>query len=129
VKIKLIAVLLIALIGCSEDNNPTADLTGVWVDEVTSVDTLEFLKFDDGSTLMNLKRGRAIYDGVDLPKIGSGLYSYLLQDKSIALRYSFSSDSRDNDYFFDQKGKKLEIGKFFQSDNPNTILVFRKVKQ
>src|SRR5690606_10506934 len=127
-KIKLIAVLLIVLIGCSEENDPTADLTGVWVDEVTASDTLEFLKFDDGSTLMNLKRGRAIYGGVDLPKIGSGMYSYLLQEKSISLHYSLSSDSRNNDYFFEQRGKKLEIGKFFQSDNPNSNLVFRKVK-
>lgn len=127
-KIKLIAVLLITLIGCSEENSPTADLTGLWVDELTSVDTLEFLKFDDGSTLMNLKRGRALYNGVDLPKIGSGMYSYLLQDKSISLHYSFSSDSRRSDYFFEQKGKMLEIGKFFQSDNPNDVLVFRKVR-
>jgi hypothetical protein len=127
-KIKLIAVFFIALIGCSEENNPTADLTGVWVDEVTSVDTLEFLKFDDGSTLMNLKRGRSLYNGVDLPKIGSGMYSYLLQDKSISLHYSFSSDSRRSDYFFEQRGKILEIGKFFQSDNPNSNLVFRKVR-
>jgi hypothetical protein len=127
-KITLIAILFIALIGCSEESKPDADLTGVWVDEVTSADTLEFLKFEDGSTLMFLKRGRELQNGHNQPRIGAGPYTYYLEEKSISLHYSLSSDSRSTVYFFDQKGEKLEIGKFFQSDNPNSVLVFRKVR-
>ena len=129
-KQSVIAILFFALLGCTEENDPQSDtaLAGVWVDEVTESDTLEFLKFEDGSSLMNLNRGKEFANGYNLPKVGSGLYTFSIEPNSISLNYTLSSDSRRLDYFFHQTGGKLEIGKFFKSDNPASILVFRKVK-
>ncbi len=52
--------LLIAIIGCTDNSDQSIPLglEGKWVDQLTATDTLEFLKFEEGSTLMNLSRDR-----------------------------------------------------------------------
>ncbi len=121
--------LVVGAFACTEsDNNPLGKrLEGKWVDEVTKTDTLEFIVLEDRSTLMSLRRGREVINGYDLPKIGSGLYTYELSGEEISLYYTLSSSSRSTDYFFKQKGSKLEIGRFFESDNEELILTFRKL--
>jgi hypothetical protein len=122
--------LLVAFIGCTDasDQPIPLGLEGLWVDQLTATDTLEFLKLDDGSTLMNLSRGRALSNGFELPKIGAGPYTYSLSGSSIKLQYSLSSLYNPTDYFFEQNQTQLKIGRFFDSENPSEILTFRKIK-
>lgn len=126
----LFLMLLLLSLSCSEPLDPSASfaLEGKWVDQVTTTDTLEFLKFDDGSTLMNLHRGRALSNGVELPKIGAGPYTYSLSGRSIKLQYSLSSLYNPREYFFEQNQTQLKIGRFFDSENPSKIFTFRKIK-
>lgn len=126
----LFLILFLLSLSCSEPSDPSVSLAleGKWVDRVTTTDTLEFLKFDDGSTLMNLSRGRALSNGFELPKIGAGPYTYSLSESSIKLQYSLSSLYNPTDYFFEQNQTQLKIGRFFDSENPSEILTFRKIK-
>jgi hypothetical protein len=125
----LILILLIAGFGCNDTSEQPIplNLEGKWVDQLTTTDTLEFLRFEDGSTLMNLSRGREISNGHNLPKIGSGLYTYFLTKNSISLHYSLSSNSKTTDYYFQQNPLELKIGRFFDSENSASILTFRKI--
>lgn len=122
--------LLIAIIGCTDNSDQPIPLglEGKWVDQLTATDTLEFLKFDDGSTLMNLSRGKDISNGHDLPKIGSGPYIYTLTGNSISLQYSLTSNWNPTDYYFQQNGLELKIGRFYESNNSASILTFRKIR-
>jgi hypothetical protein len=126
----IILILLIAVFGCTDTSDQPIPLTleGKWVDQLTKTDTLEFLKFEDGSTLMNLSRGREISNGHNLPKIGSGPYFYTLSENSITLQYSLSSYWNPADYYFKQNALELKIGKFFESKNSASVLTFRKIK-
>ncbi len=125
----LLLGLLVGMLGCSDSGEEPRfrELEGLWVDQVTKVDTLEFIQLEDGSTLMRLGRERENRNGYELPKVGAGLYQFELKRKSISLHYSFSSDSRFNDYFFEQSSDRLEIGRFYESDNDDQILKFKKI--
>jgi hypothetical protein len=61
----LFLIFVFASMSCSEtsDQPISTSLEGKWVDLVTKTDTLEFLKFDDGSTLMLLHRAKEISNG------------------------------------------------------------------
>lgn len=126
----LILILLATVFGCTDtsDQPIPLGLEGKWVDQLTATDTLEFLKFEDGSTLMNLSRGKEISNGHDLPKIGSGPYIYTLTGNSISLQYSLSSNWNPTDYYFRQNALQLKIGRFFESENSASVLTFRKIK-
>lgn len=126
----LIFVFLITVLGCTDTSDQPVPLTleGKWVDQMTKTDTLEFIRLEDGSSLMNLRRGREIRNGHDLPKSGSGLYMFTLSKNSVSLQYSFSSLWKPTDYYFQQNPLQLKIGRFFESDNSASILTFRKVK-
>ncbi|MFN3999383.1 hypothetical protein [Algoriphagus sp.] len=126
----LILLLLAAVFSCTDtsDQPVSLGLEGKWVDQLTLTDTLEFLKFEDGGTLMNLSRGREINNGHDLPKIGSGPYFYTLSGNSISLQYSLSSLWKPTDYYFQQNALQLKIGRFYESENSASILTFRKIK-
>lgn len=126
----LYLVLLIAVIGCTDTSDEPLPLSleGRWVDQLTTTDTLEFIRLEDGSTLMDLRRGREFRNGHDLPKAGAGLYLFSLSKNSISLRYSFSSFSEPTEYYFRQNALELKIGRFFESNNSAAILTFRKVK-
>lgn len=134
-KIRMLLFLLVAMFGCAEENDPMGthvlpvDLVGIWVDKNTSTDTLEFIKLEDGSSLMSLNRGRVSSQGHDLPKIGSGLYMFELKNNAITLQYSLSSNWNPTDFFFQYNPLQLKIGRFFESENPASILTFRKVKK
>jgi hypothetical protein len=125
----ILLIFLIAVSSCTDwDGSPTlSELEGKWVDQETKTDTLEFIRLEDGSALLRLGRGRELRNGYDLPKIGAGLYRFELKVKSISLHYSISSDSRFNEYFFEQRGSRLEIGRFYESENDDPVLTFKKI--
>jgi hypothetical protein len=126
----LFLILLAFLMGCTDtsDQPIPLGLEGKWVDQLTKTDTLEFLRFEDGSTLMNLSRGREISNGHNLPKIGSGPYIYTHTGNSISLQYSLSSNWNPTDYYFQQNALELKIGRFFDSENSSDVLTFRKIR-
>lgn len=129
-KHSLILILLVAVFGCTDtaDQPLPLSLEGKWVDQLTASDTLEFLRLEDGSSLLNLRRGREMRNGHDLPKAGSGLYTFSLGKNSITLQYSLSSFYNPTDYYFSQNPLELKMGRFFDSENSSDVLTFRKVR-
>lgn len=69
----LILILLAAVFSCTDTSDQPIPLSldGKWVDQLTKTDTLEFLRLEDGSSLLNLGRGRENRNGHNLPKAGS----------------------------------------------------------
>ncbi len=126
----LILILLIAVFGCTDTSDQPIPLSleGKWVDQLTKTDTLEFLRLEDGSSLLNLRRGKQTQNGTTLPKIGSGLYTFSINKDNIKLQYSLSSFYNPTDYYFRQNALELKIGRFFDSENSSDVLTFRKIK-
>jgi hypothetical protein len=126
----LILMLLAVFLGCTDTSDQPVPLSleGKWVDPLTKTDTLEFLRLEDGSSLLNLSRGRENRNGHNLPKAGSGLYTFSLGKNSITLQYSFSSFYDPTDYYFKQNALELKVGRFFDSENSSDVLIFRKVR-
>lgn len=126
----LFLILLIAGFGCTDTSDQPIPLTleGIWVDQLTKSDTLEFLRLEDGSSLLDLKRGKQTQNGTALPKIGSGLYTFSINKNTIKLQYSLSSFYNPTDYYFQQNPLELKIGRFFDSENSSDVLTFRKIR-
>lgn len=126
-----ILILLVVFIGCTDTSDQPLQLSleGKWVDKFAKTDTLEFLRLEDGSALLNLSRGREMRNGNNLPKIGSGLYTFSLDKNSITLQYSLSSFYNPTEYYFKQNQLELKVGRFFDSENSSDILTFRKIRQ
>lgn len=124
----LVIIFVLALISCTSDNVTTlTDLNGKWVDINTKTDTLTFGLFGDKESMI-LGRGKEMRDGFMLPKYGSGPYDYkLLTGDKISLRWTLSSSSNFNDYYFKQTGDKLTIEKFFDTTTSGTMLTFKKI--
>lgn len=123
-------ILLIVVFSCADTSDQPLPLSleGQWVDQLTKTDTLEFLRLEDGSSLLNLRRGREMRNGHDLPKAGSGLYTFSLGKNSITLQFSLSSFYNPTDYYFSQNALELKIGRFFDSENSSEVLTFRKIR-
>jgi hypothetical protein len=126
-----ILIFLGVFIGCTDTSDQPLPLSleGKWVDKLTKTDTLEFLRLEDGSALLNLSRGREMRNGNNLPKIGSGLYTFSLDKNSITMQYSLSSFYNPTEYYFKQNQLELKVGRFFDSENSSDILTFRKIRQ
>ena len=124
----LTIILALTLLSCTGDNVTTlTDLNGKWVDINTKTDTLTFGLFGDKESII-LGRGKEKRDGFILPKYGSGPYDYkLLTGDKISLRWTLSSNSNFNDYYFKQSGDKLTIEKFFDTTTSGTMLTFKKL--
>ncbi len=126
----IILILLIAVFGCTDTSDQPVPLTleGKWVDQLTKTDTLEFLRLEDGSSLLLLSRGRENRDGHNLPKAGSGHYVFAINKNTINLQYILSSFYNPTDYYFRQNALELKIGRFFDSENSSDVLTFRKIR-
>lgn len=126
----LFLILLVAFMGCTDTSDQPLPLSleGKWVDQLTKTDTLEFLRLEDGSSLLNLGRGREMRNGNNLPKMGSGLYTFTLGKNSITLQYSLSSNYNPTKYYFKQNPLELKVERFFESENSSEILAFRRIR-
>jgi len=126
-KLIFIAFVLFALTSCGKDDIENSTLNGVWIETIHKTDTMVF---DNHYTGFVLNRGTEIRNGYLLPKYLSGPYMYEIEDDSISLRWSASSSSYANKYYFkvDLKNKQIKIGNFFvDSINTGVILTFTKV--
>ena len=125
----LLFIFLITLLSCKSANETArTGLNGKWVDLNTETDTLIFGYFGDKGSMI-LERGKDSINGFTLPKYGSGPYEYkLLTGDKISLRSYLSSNSEFNDYFFEQRGDKLTVEKFYDTITPGEILIFKKLE-
>ncbi|QMU30919.1 hypothetical protein [Adhaeribacter radiodurans] len=116
--ISLLAIVA-SIVSCKEDNEPTAQLDGVWIEQTDRSDTIVFKRLDGGSFL-SLGRGREIRNGNELPKYGSGLYNYQIKGDSISLLSLFSSCSTCHEtYYFVINGAELKVGDFYRKNSAN----------
>ena|SRR5688500_9717593 len=124
----LVIVFALSLLSCSTDNVTTStELNGKWVDIHSKTDTLTFGLFGDQESML-LGRGREMRNRVLRPKRGAGPYYYkLLASDTISLRWTLSSNSNFNDYYFKQTGDRLTIERFFDTTTPSTMLTFKKL--
>lgn len=121
-------IFVLTFLSCTSDNVTTlTDLNGKWVDINTKTDTLTFGLIGDMESMI-LGRGEETKDGLVLPKDGFGSYDYkFLPGDKISLRWTLSSNSSFNDYYFKQSGDKLTIEKFFDTTTSGTMLIFAKI--
>ena len=117
--ISLLAIVA-SIVSCKEDNEPTTQLDGVWIEQTDRSDTIVFKRLDGGSFL-SLSRGREIRNGHELPKYGSGLYNYQIKGDSISLLTLFSSCSTCYEtYYFMINSTELNIGDFYEKNLANS---------
>ncbi|TXK18367.1 hypothetical protein FVR03_24125 [Pontibacter qinzhouensis] len=115
----LFLALIGNMVGCKDNNEPTLPLDGVWLEQSDRLDTIRFVRLDNGPYL-SLDRGREIRNGEVLPKYGSGLYNYQIKGDSISLlNLSSSCSSCYKTYYFVIKGAELRIGDFYEKNSPN----------
>ena len=124
----LIGSLILFLISCEENENEKILLNGTWIESSQQVDTLVFNKqSSEGFFILN--RMREIRNGYLLPIAYAGPYDYIINGDSINLRYGFSSNFENYNYYFslDIDNEILEIGNFFEDSlSKNVILTFSK---
>lgn len=126
-KLIFIVFILVTLISCDKNDIENSTLNGVWIETIHKADTLVF---DNQHTGFILNRGTEIRNGYLLPKYLSGSYMYEIENDSISLRWSASSSSYANKYYFksDLNNKQIKIGNFYvDSINTGAILTFTKV--
>ncbi|MEA5127089.1 MAG: hypothetical protein VB074_02800 [Proteiniphilum sp.] len=127
--------ILIVLLqfSCSKENDEidSKSLKGVWVHTDTKTDTIDFSTrmFVSGKTF-ELKRGKEIRNGYELPKTGSGFYTYEIKGDSIYLRDVISSSGGSLPFYFkiDPDKKSFEIESFAPFTGGLMVNRFRKIK-
>lgn len=117
---------------CSKENDEidSKSLKGMWVHTGTKTDTIDFNSkmFTSGKTF-ELKRGKEIWNGYELPKTGSGFYTYEIKTDSIYLRDMISSAGGSLFYFkLDPDKKSFEIASFAPFTGGLMVNKFRKIK-
>lgn len=121
-----------AVLAVPKQGMKQAPLTGMWVESVLKLDTLEFASEYDGQfPHFALKRKAQIIDGNAVPGWHSGLYSYKLGENSISTQWSLSSNSEFSRFYFnmDQSGNEFKIENFFaDSTEMSDTLTFQRIK-
>lgn len=122
--------LLFATIQCQKKEDfKGSPISGIWVDNSSLTDTLEFLpEYDGQHPIFWLKRGK---NSDSLPKSYSGPYSYTLSENSISMRWFLSSNAEFHTYLFvlSPDTEVLKIGNFYDNPNENQdTLFFRMIK-
>ncbi|WP_461043247.1 hypothetical protein [Spirosoma harenae] len=117
----LFTLLLVAsgFMAChSSDSVTPQTLTGAWVEISARRDTIIFNPTYNGSLLENtilVNRGKELNAGGYLvPKIGSGLYQYELQDSMIVVQNLLSSSMLKTGYRIERNGNQLRLENFFE---------------
>lgn len=109
---------VLLLFSCSKENNDelnTKYLNGVWVHTDTKTDTIDFnTRMFTSKKTFELRRGKEKRNGYELPKIGSGIYTYEITGDSIYLRDIISSYGGSLPYYFkmDPNRRSFEIASF-----------------
>ena len=117
----LLALIVLILLGCADDNSNTIDksqLKGNWVGVEDDTDTLFFETLFEDKEIINLKR---------YVLLRSGPYEYdLLPNNRISIHWMLAATMTFNEYHFKVRGDQLTIGNFYDSPS-GEILTFRKI--
>lgn len=126
--IKITLLILVAsfiLISCKKKPEAPGIISGTWIETKNRADTLVFMR----KNILDLRRGKATYNGYLQPKAWSGLYLYQLKPDSIGLKWMLSSNSNQPTYPFLMQSNQIHIGDFYQKDpGQNTLLIFERLK-
>lgn len=117
----LIFLLLgMAVAACRQPDPTTPDaLTGIWVEKSARQDTLIFNPSLKSSIrkegYLTVNRGREVNAGSYIvPKLGSGIYQYYIEERKLYVYSLFSSTYQFAGYTFEQVGSELRVGNFFE---------------
>ena len=121
----LILAASFILISCKKKPEVQGNISGTWIETKNRADTLVFMR----EKMLDLRRGKAVYNGYLQPKAWSGHYLYQLKPDSIKLSYMLSSNSNQPTYSFVMQSNQIHIGDFYQKDpGQNTLLIFERLK-
>jgi hypothetical protein len=124
------ALLMLAgslvLISCKKNKQATpGNISGTWIETRDRADTLVFMD----ENMLDLRRGKSVYNGHLLPRAWSGLYIYKIKPDSIGLNWMLSSNANSKRYKFLMQSNQIQIGDFYQKDLPeSTVLIFERLK-
>lgn len=117
----LLPFLLISLclIGCQSSENVTPEtITGSWVEASARRDTLYFNVDQTGTHSPNyllVQRGKAPNpDGYLIPKLGSGIYQFSIQNNRIYVHSLLSSSSTGAEYAITFNDGQIQVENFFE---------------
>lgn len=116
--------VVLSCASCKKEDVNISELTGTWIEATDKEDTLVFRSSEN----FTLNRGKEMRDGHILPKYGSGIYEYKLQNDSISLYNQTSSCYCFNSYYFGMKNGTLKVGDFYKK-NPAQQETLTFVKQ
>lgn len=133
--LQLISIFIVLLLfSCSKENDElnSKNLNGVWVHTDTKTDTIDFniMMFTSKKTF-ELRRGKEIRNGHELPKIGSSIYIYEIKGDSIYLQDIVSSYGGSLPYYFkmDPDRKSFRIASFAPFTGGLMINKFERIKR
>ncbi len=118
-------IVLMFCMACQKDEIEIHSLEGTWIEVEDRSDTLVFNEIE---SFFILNRGKEERTGHILPKLGSGLYQYKLQDGVISVynTYSSSLDFQDVPILIDKN--IFMIGDFYQKDKAKqSLLTFERL--
>lgn len=121
--------IILLISGCEE--SPYFKYYGTWVETIEESDTIVF-DIDSYARSFYLYRGTELRNGYELPRSGSGPYTYELSKDSISVLWGLSSSGYMTNWYFQLENdeESFKIGKFYP-EGPETeenYLVFRKIK-
>ncbi|HUH32814.1 MAG TPA: hypothetical protein VLZ28_02615 [Daejeonella sp.] len=122
----LIALGSFMLLSCKKDKPATPlHILGTWIETKDRADTLVFMD----ESMLNLRRGKELYNGLLLPRAWSGFYTYQIKPDSIGLHWMLSSNSNAKRYKFTMQSNQIHIGDFYQKDpSQSSVLIFERLK-
>lgn len=122
--------LLFVIGACKEQEEalPLKHLAGIWVEQKARLDTLLFLGNLGTADYLDLRRGREIRNGLELPKAGSGWYDFVVKEDSISLRSMFSSCTCRQEFYFKATTQSITIGDFYKDPAKPQKVVFVRLR-
>jgi hypothetical protein len=125
----IIVLIMFCLPACQKQDTKIQALDGTWTEVDTQTDTIVFSS-NTMPGLLLLNRGYEIRNGYNLPKLGSGPYTYEISNDSIKLQWTASSSFNNFKYFFkfNESSETFNIQVFTSFATNKAILTFKKVK-
>jgi len=124
-RFRVLLLPILFCMGCKEDDIATPFISGTWIESVDKTDTLVF---SNNERFFTLNRGKEVRNGQLLPKYGSGIYLYVLEEDTISVRNTVSSFSGYYKTSIEIEQNRLVIGDFYQKDTlTQQALIFEKL--
>lgn len=126
--------IVLLLFSCNKEDNEaiSRSLHGVWVHTDTKTDTMDFnTRMFTSEKTFELRRGKEIRDGKELPKTGSGFYLYEIKGDSIYLRNLLSSYGGALPFYFkiDEDGRSFDIESFAPFTGGLMVNKFKRIDE